>query len=189
MIADSPDWKYPESQERRLLSGKPVVSVVYERGIFGEREIQVGLERDVGFPLSIKKKIERVRKLRRAGSVLNQEPHLLFLTYGSLWEGQVFWLRLEDKSGPIGMPRIKIILWGSVTILSGQGSGPEAQHSPTRAWGPAHWLEGWLSNLESVFSLVRSLPFFLSSFCCVFFCHMTLTRQLAMKHPHLPGLD
>lgn len=55
MIADSPDWKYPESQERRLLSGKPVVSVVYERGIFGEREIQVGLERDVGFPLSIKK--------------------------------------------------------------------------------------------------------------------------------------
>lgn len=58
MIADSPDWKYPESQERRLLSGKPVVSVVYERGIFGEREIQVGLERDVGFPLSIKKKLK-----------------------------------------------------------------------------------------------------------------------------------
>ena len=43
MIADSPNWKYPGSQERRLWSGKTVVSVVYGRVIFGGRETEVGL--------------------------------------------------------------------------------------------------------------------------------------------------
>lgn len=55
------------------MSGKAVVSVVYGRGIFGGREIEVGSERDVGFPLSIIE-TERVREWRRAGSALNPGP-------------------------------------------------------------------------------------------------------------------
>lgn len=52
------------------MSGKVVVFVVYGRGIFGGREIEVGLERDVGFLLLIIE-IERVREWRRVGFVLN----------------------------------------------------------------------------------------------------------------------
>lgn len=39
VIANSPHWKYSESQGRRLLSAKAVLSVVYSRGmdIWGKR--------------------------------------------------------------------------------------------------------------------------------------------------------
>lgn len=54
LIAGFPNWKYLGSQERRLLSGKAVVSVVYGRGIFGVKEIEAGSKGVVGFPLSIR---------------------------------------------------------------------------------------------------------------------------------------
>lgn len=53
VIANSPHWKYSESQGRRLLSAKAVLSVVYSRGmdVWGKRNR--GSERNAGFPLSI----------------------------------------------------------------------------------------------------------------------------------------
>lgn len=56
------------------MSGKAVVSVVYGRGISGEREIEVGSEREKGDFRYRSKKTERVRGLRRAGSALNLDP-------------------------------------------------------------------------------------------------------------------
>lgn len=54
LIADFLNWKYLGSQERRLVSGKAVVSVVYGRGIFGVKEIEAGSKGVVGFPLTIR---------------------------------------------------------------------------------------------------------------------------------------
>ena len=57
MITDSPKWKYPGSQERRLLSGKAVVSVVYGRGRFGGREIRSRIRKKCGIPIINKRKL------------------------------------------------------------------------------------------------------------------------------------
>ena len=53
MITDSPKWKYPGSKERRLLSRKAVVSVVYGRG----REIRSRIREKCGIPIINKRKL------------------------------------------------------------------------------------------------------------------------------------